>query len=215
MKEIDKIFSGTEPIRWIFAGDSITHGALHTFGFRDYSELFSERVRSEMRKVLDVVIKTAVSGTTTRHALENYENLIGQFLPGVVFIMYGMNDCANKKIPPDEFRKNLETLVDKIRSAGGIPILQTTCPILPNCAPERGANLDEYMDIIRTVASAKTVVLIDHNAYWKSNSEQAYYWMSNAFHPNGFGHLAFAKLIFKELGIYDEKSNTCKLFFPS
>jgi len=50
------------PIRWLFAGDSITQGALHTFGWRDYIEPFAERTRWEMQWMRDCIINTAVSG---------------------------------------------------------------------------------------------------------------------------------------------------------
>ena len=49
-----------EPLRWVFAGDSITHGALHTMGWRDYTELFSERLRHELKRPRDCVVKTGV-----------------------------------------------------------------------------------------------------------------------------------------------------------
>jgi len=45
---LDKIkcrMSSDIPVKWLFAGDSITHGALHTWGWRDYTEHFSERIR--------------------------------------------------------------------------------------------------------------------------------------------------------------------------
>jgi acyl-CoA thioesterase-1 len=214
MEKIKALIGGREPVRWVFSGDSITHGALHTFGLRDYTELFSERVRFEMGRGLDVVMKTAISGTRTTHVLENYDTLIGQFNPHVVFIMFGMNDCSNRNVPPDKFKGNIRLLVEKILVLGGIPVLQTTCPILPKTALEREPYFDEYMDIIRKVADADSISLIDHNASWRKNEGQQYYWMSDAIHPNEFGHLAFARLIFEELGIYDKNSNTCKLFFP-
>ena len=52
------------PLRWVFTGDSITHGAVHTYGWRDYTELFSERLRYEMGRRRDMVIKTGISGWT-------------------------------------------------------------------------------------------------------------------------------------------------------
>ena len=37
-----------QPITWLFTGDSITHVAKHTGGYRSYPELFSERIRWEL-----------------------------------------------------------------------------------------------------------------------------------------------------------------------
>ena len=38
---------------WVFFGDSITHGALHTYGWRSFPEIFEERLRFEMNHVMD------------------------------------------------------------------------------------------------------------------------------------------------------------------
>jgi hypothetical protein len=38
--------------------------------------------------------------------------------------------------------------------------------------------------------------------------------MDDAFHPNAHGHRAFAHLLFRELGIFDETSNVCRLLVP-
>ena len=45
MDEIRALLGRAEPVRWVFTGDSITHGAAHTIGWRDYTELFDERAR--------------------------------------------------------------------------------------------------------------------------------------------------------------------------
>src|SRR6266446_3517466 len=50
---------------WVFTGDSITHGALHTLGWRSYPAHFAERVRWELRRMRDVVINTGISGDHT------------------------------------------------------------------------------------------------------------------------------------------------------
>lgn len=215
MERIRQLLASRTPLRWVFSGDSITHGAFHTFGERDYTELFSERIRFEMCRRFDIVIKTAISGTNTFSPLENFDILIGQFNPHVVFLMFGMNDCCDEFVSPENFEKNLYDLVDRITSIGAVPVLQTTCPVLPNSCPERELYFDKYMDIIRKVAGLAKLVLIDHDLFWKNNGSDLFYWMNNAFHPNAFGHRAFAQLIFEKMGIFDETgSNTCALFVP-
>ena len=62
MNEIADLLRRDQPMKWLFAGDSITHGALHTLGWRDFTELFSERVRWELKRTRDFVIKTGISG---------------------------------------------------------------------------------------------------------------------------------------------------------
>lgn len=218
MEAIKKMLADKEkPLKWLFYGDSITHGAVHTFGMRDYTELFSERIRTELGRMQDIVIKTAISGNTTPALLDTFDWRVTQFKPDVVFLMIGMNDCSeNNDITVEMFEENLNTLAEKVSALGAKLVMQTTCPILPGTAPERYDHFPAYMDKIRNVAEERNLPLIDHTAIWNSeaNKPKHYYWMSNAFHPNGAGHQAFVLEIYKALGIYDEKSNACKLFTP-
>jgi lysophospholipase L1-like esterase len=215
MERVRKLIKSKEPVKWLFYGDSITHGALHTFGSRDYVELFAERVRFELARTMDIVINTAISGNDTRQLLAGFDWRVKQFGPDVVFIMIGMNDCTDlNDITLDEFEHNLLTLCDRITALGGLPVLQTTCPILPGQAPDRAPYFDDHMDIVRQVAAQRNLPLIDHTAYWKERPDSFFYWMSNAFHPNEYGHRAFADLIYRTLGIHDETSRSCQLPIP-
>src|SRR5687768_2018263 len=120
MQRVQQLLRSDQPIKWLFYGDSITHGAYHTFGWRDYTELFSERIRYELNRREDIVIKSAMSGNTTRDLLERFEWRVQQFSPHVVFIMIGMNDCAaGRGVTEVEFAANLTLLGRRIRDIPG------------------------------------------------------------------------------------------------
>lgn len=219
MQRVMALLRSPKPVKWIFDGDSITHGALHTFGWRDYSELFTERIRYERGRTRDVVIKTAISGNSTSHILADFDWRVKQFQPDVVFLMFGMNDCeASRKVSLDAFRENLATICDRLAAVRALPVLQTTCPILPFAQPSRATNLPRYMQAVRDVAKEKAVPCIDHTAYWQELLAKSpgmhQYWMSDAIHPNNFGHQLFAECLFKALEIFDPSSPTCRLFRP-
>jgi lysophospholipase L1-like esterase len=215
LDEVRPLLKADRPIKWVFTGDSITHGALHTFGWRDYVELFAERVRFELGRGMDLILNSAISGHTTRELLADFDWRVGQFRPDVVLTMIGMNDCAEgRALSLDEFRANLGELAGKIRSLGAIPVLQTTCPILPGQAPERTPYFPAYMDAIREVAAADNLPLIDHERFWRSRAASHFYWMSDPFHPNECGHRAFAFCLYQALGIFDPASNSCRLHLP-
>jgi len=215
MDRVKKLLESDQPVKWLFYGDSITHGALHTFGRRDYVGLFAERVRFELGRTLDAVINTAVSGNTTRELLETFDLRVAQFKPQAVFIMIGMNDC-NKLNGVDEqaFESNLRELVGKIDRLAALPVLQTTCPILPGRAPRLASRLNDYMNILRRVAADTDRPLIDHTAFWERHADKWFFWMSNDCHPNAYGHRAFALYLFQALGIHDPDSQTCRLHLP-
>lgn len=215
MHRVRAILNRPDPAKWIFYGDSITHGARHTFGKRDYTQIFAERLRAEMPRPWDVILNTAISGNTTRELLATFDWRVGQFQPDVVFLMIGMNDCnPDKQLSIDEFRGNLNALVDKIGEAGALAVLQTSNPILPGALPEREQRLADYMDVLRQVAGDRQTPLIDHFDHWRQCADRMSFWMSDKNHPNAFGHIEFAHRIFRELEIYDPAATTCRLFTP-
>jgi lysophospholipase L1-like esterase len=204
MQRVKDLLAGQAPLRWLFYGDSITHGAAHTYGERDYTQHFTEWLRYERGRPMDVVINTAISGNTTRELLAQFEWRAAQFRPDVALIMIGMNDCEETRaLSPAEFGLNLHTLSDKFVSLGAVPVLQTTCPIVWSLGGTR-KRLREYMTVIREVAKERALPLVDHFAWWEAAiAEQplrATAWMNDAIHPGPSGHRAFADLLLRGLG---------------
>jgi lysophospholipase L1-like esterase len=212
MERIRTLLAGKDPLKWVFVGDSITHGAKHTFGARSYPEIFGERVRYEMRRVRDVIINTAISGNTSVDILNDYDWRIRQFRPAAVFIMVGTNDASVKRdISPEKYRDGLVTLVRRIRGDGAVPVLQTPNPVLIEKATGR-ERIGEYVDVIRAVTATEGTILVDHWTYWteraKADILEVHKWMNDELHPNGRGHDEMAKLLFKTIGIFDPASFT-------
>lgn len=207
----------SEPRTWLFYGDSITHGAAHTHGFRAFPEIFAERVRWELRRLYDVVINTAISGQTTVQLLDEkrYDWRVRRFRPDAVFILIGMNDIVKLK-DVDKFRVNLVELVRRVRNDGAIPILQNYGSILnvPDNAKYllRYEKLPKFNAAIRQTALEESTIFIDHEKYWKENipdEETLKLHLGEPIHPGGKGHLEMAKLIFQTFNIFDLESPCC------
>lgn len=207
---IKEMLARKAPNIWLFTGDSITHGAKHTHGSRSYPEVFAERIRWELGRVRDIIINTGISGNTAQSILNDFEWRVTQFRPSVVSLMIGTNDCAKQEFPPDVFRKNIEQLVRKIREAGAVPLLHTPNPIIITKAPER-KRLPEYIPVLREVAAAEKVTLVDNYKHWQTQPEETVFrnWLNDPLHPNAEGHREIARLLFKELSIFDPKAPTC------
>ncbi|MCC7518126.1 MAG: SGNH/GDSL hydrolase family protein [Verrucomicrobiae bacterium] len=219
MKRLHQLLKSERPLKWLFSGDSITHGSVHTFGARDYSELFSERLRTELRRPRDLVIKTAISGHTTNELLADFEWRHEQFRPDVAFVMIGMNDCnAAQRISREKFKANLVELCRRLAAVPSLAVLQTTCPILPGTAPEREPSFPAFMETIRETAAELRLPLVDHTRHWEALNQKTpgvhAYWMNNAFHPNAYGHRMFAELLYRELGIWNPAESSCRFFRP-
>jgi len=205
---LDRLISriGSEKVVWVFCGDSITHGATHTDGRRDYVELIEERVRGELGKTLHLFVNSGISGNTTRDILAQLDHRVLRFRPDIFSLMIGMNDCAgNREMSVEEFRANLGAIVEKVReSAHSEVLLQTTCAIDPAETPDRVYFL-ECMEAIREAATELDTALIDHQAEWEKTrrEEPARHasWMANPCHPNALGHWVFAEKILRDLGL--------------
>jgi lysophospholipase L1-like esterase len=206
-----------EPVTWLFTGDSITHGALHTHGWRSYPELFAERVRFELRRMRDIVINTGISGDTTAGLLADIDWRILHLAPDVVSIMLGMNDCNRGAEGRGVFQTNLEQITRRAIDAGAVVILNTPNTIYLKNAASR-ADLPAYAQIVRDVAKATGALLIDHWRHWseaKPQQEALLAWIEDqSIHPGVYGHRAFARLIYQELMIFDPESASCKLEIP-
>jgi lysophospholipase L1-like esterase len=211
------LLSESQPITWLFTGDSITQGAFHTVGWRGYPELFAERVRWELQRPRDVVINTGISGDTTSGLLGDLEWRALRFRPHVFSLNMGMNDCVKGPDGREEFRCNLHELARVAEDHGSIPLFHTPNAVFPPAA-ERRRDLAAYVEIIRGVAEERKALLVDHFAHWSkthANKNTIIYWLHDgSIHPNVYGHRELANLIFKTLGIYDPTSPTCQFYVP-
>lgn len=213
--EIKKILEGRESVNWVFTGNSITQGAKHTHGMRSFPEIFAERIRWEMHRTSDFIINTAFSGNTTEDIIKNFDHRVSRFNPRVVVLMIGTNDAAvSKNISVEQYGKNLVTLINDIRKIGAVPILMTPTPIIEEKAPER-ASISRYIAEMRRIAAHSHVILVDHWKVWNFDLREKYKdgvykkLLNDPLHPNGYGHLEIAWLLFKELSIFDPLEATC------
>ena len=210
---------GDKRLSIVFTGDSITHGPLHTKGYRSYTEHFRERLKEKfINNIIKediMVFNTGVSGATTRDIIRDFNICVNIYDPDIVFIMLGMNDSSNEIVPLEEYRKNILELINKVREIGAIPILQTSNIIKMDFSRK---SLNFYMDVLRKIARENNLMLIDHYSHWggleKENSNIKNELLNDLIHPNEKGHLEMVKFIFKELDIFEEDSYTCNLSYP-
>ena len=165
----------------------------------------------------DIVINTGISGDRTGGLLADLDWRALRFQPDVVSVMLGMNDCSAGEAGRETFRTNFKTIVEKIQAAGAIPLLNTPNTVYVKNAGGR-ADLPAYADIVRQLAADQKLALVDHWTHWqqtKPDQETLLPWLEDqSIHPGVYGHREFAKLIFRELNLYDPASPTCKLEVP-
>lgn len=187
-----KLTLSKNPMRWLFIGDSITHGALHTFGYDSLPQLWEKYIREDWNRRDDTVLNTAVSGAT---AGEHLERLDVRYTPyadaDVVIAMFGTNDCCFPgKISVEQFKNQLRTIIKLARSHGSQVVLRTPQPQRED-AKERAAALVPFALAVREVALECDTLLADHFRGF-SNLQQEHpahfhSLMSDAVHPNAQG----------------------------
>lgn len=211
--------SEEQDITWLFSGDSITQAAAYLHNHRDYTELFQERIRYELCRYHDAVIRTGISGWTTKLILGDIERRILKYKPDVLSMMIGMNDSGTtNNIPTEKFRENYNSILDQAADCSNPAlILHTTNPIWDVAKDIRG-ELPKYNQVIREIAAERQAVLVDHEKYWQEmiekNVRRATLWMADSIHPDHYGHVAFAHTLFKALEIWDDDSGMCRIYKP-
>lgn len=218
--ELDKIkalFKRPEPNTWVLTGDSITHGALHTWGQRSYVEHFAERVRFELDRLQDMVINSGTCADRVPDLLKDLRHRVLRFEPTVVSVMLGMNDVRGGPDGREPFRQAYNELIDRLRQESkALILLQTPNPITE--VDKRRTDLPAYVEIIREIAAKQTTALVDQDKMWREYLSKGRGLMvllnDGSIHPNGYGHILMARNMFKVLGIDDPNAPTGRFFVP-
>lgn len=187
-----KLALSQNPMRWLFIGDSITHGALHTFGYDSLPQLWEKYIREDWNRRDDTVLNTAVSGATADEYLARLDVRYTPYADAdVVVAMFGTNDCCSPdKISVEQFKRQLQTIVELARSQGSQIVLRTPQPQRED-AKGRVKALVPFAQAVRDVALENNVILADHfRSFSILKQEHPDYFlalMSDAVHPNAQG----------------------------
>lgn len=190
-----------EPITWLFVGDSITHGCVHTDSARSYVEHFNEAVRREGNRKTDVLLNTAVSGWTVGDLLKDFEHYAGRFRPDVCIVMFGTNDAQDGVEGVARYRAGLEEVVARLERDNARVVLQVPPPIH---AVESGRDeIERYREVVRDVAAERELLLVDHPSDWEELDADGGYehLLADHIHPGAEGHLRMAGLVLRTLGL--------------
>ncbi|GAA3933985.1 SGNH/GDSL hydrolase family protein [Microbacterium soli] len=205
------LLEGDTPLNWVFTGDSITHGVVHTHGARSFVDHLHELIRNDLLRLQDVVLNTAISGWKVVQLLEDFDRRVATWHPHVVTLMIGTNDCSTtgaSPIEPAEFAASVTEVVRRVRELDAIPVLQTQPAVDVLHAPER-ARIAEFAQAVRDVAEAEGTILVDQFARFAALGEGrqgGVPWglMADPFHPGAAGHAVLALEIAQTLGISPE-----------
>lgn len=200
---------------WVFAGDSVTQGAVHTLGWRDYTELVRERVGWELRRTRDIFINTGVSGWRVPDFAADLDRAVLRHRPDLVFVMFGLNDAVAGPAGRADFASAYRDVLAEVRQRTGAPVILQ----VPNPAISSEADLTDlpaYAAEVRSIASELGLPLVDHDAAWAElvKTGPLEQWIGAGCHPNECGHRAMARTLLSAIGAWDETSLVGRLYIP-
>ncbi|MFB4281952.1 SGNH/GDSL hydrolase family protein [Nonomuraea sp. MTCD27] len=136
--------AGTRP-RVVAAGASMTQGALGA------NWVGALRERAEFRG--HEFVNAGVNGNTTADLRQRVDGDIVACRPAAVTILIGTNDVRNG-VPLEEYRANLDAIVDRVRARTGARVALVSLPPLgEDLGSEINGRLGAYNAVIREVAA--------------------------------------------------------------
>ena len=185
---------GEKPATIVCLGDSVTGVYYHTGGKRAYPEMLEIAIKLAIPKANVTVINAGISGHTTQDGLNRLDQDVLAKKPDLVTVSFGLNDMV--RIPEDQFRKNLETIVARCREAKADVVLCTPNAVL-NSGGRPTEKLEHYCEVIRTTArDLKLSVCDQYQAGDALRAKDAWGWrltLSDPIHPNMDGHRLMAE----------------------
>jgi lysophospholipase L1-like esterase len=192
----------------VFFGDSITAGQ-YVSPEHHWTTLVRERLPDSGLNDVDYTV-SAVSGETTRQALERFPNDVQSVRPHVITIQYGLNDCNRwqtdeglPRISEMAFEANLLDMIARARRFGATEvILLTTHPTLrTNVFDDRISYEDcrhRYNEIVRGVARDAGAQLLDIEAEFARFHDRLAELLlepPDVLHLSAAGHAVYADLL--------------------
>lgn len=207
---------GNESLTWLFMGDSITHGAAHTYGYDSVPQTF-DKYLNLIDRPQDVVVNTAVSSATTKSTLAGIQYRLKQYNPDVVSIMLGTNDSVSgQSISVDNYKTNLESIINTIKekNPNAIIILRS-----PTGNKVSGRPVAGYCEKMKEIADSQNLIYIDQYTEMQKAFD-TYTWAivtnpilagGDKLHPGAITQLAMAKKFIKAVGLWNEDNPIANL----
>jgi acyl-CoA thioesterase-1 len=179
------LLSNNDPIRntppknqtIVALGDSLISGVGSTEG-NDLVSVLSREIDRE-------IINLGVSGDTTEQGLARIDQ-VRRYDPGIVIILLGGNDFL-RRVPIDETRQNLATIIETLQSDGAAILL---------LGVRGGLLTDSYDDMYQDLADTyETGYVDDVLGGLITNAE----FMSDAIHPNDEGYEIISGRVMQKL----------------
>jgi lysophospholipase L1-like esterase len=211
---VEKFTAGT-PVTVIAFGDSITAGS-QVDPARDesivYHKQWHDRLAQRYPKLALTIVNCGVPGHKIGDGHNRVQAEVIERKPDGVIVAFGINDCWDGPERADEFERELERLVQRVRAGCEAAIILMTTNMLNFRASEQAMKLawfaektaqaqnagwtDDYMQRVRNIAKRLDLPLADGYAKWQAaraaGVDTDALLANLANHPNRQGHALLA-----------------------
>lgn len=189
------------PAVWLFVGDSITHGCLHTDPDRNYVEHLNERIRWDHTREPDILLNTAVSGWTVPDLLANWDRYAGRYGADIAVVMLGTNDARAGADGVAAYKEGLTEIVDRFQRDGATVVLQVPPPVHEEPSGREG--IEGYREAVRELGAERGLIVVDHARAWDADEVDDL--LADHIHPNAAGHLRMSETFLATTGLARER----------
>lgn len=186
---------------FFFMGASITTMAFNRFDENRPS--FADDVHTAFPAHFPVMLDGGVGGWTSSDGVQNIDTLLA-LNPDMRYWLIGLgtNDALGQR-QPEAYRADLQTVIDKIKQAGHIPVL-SRLPYI-NAPGADGQALDQEVQALNTVidqltATNKLAVGPDFYTLFRAHAKD--YLGTDGIHPTPAGAIAMNRAWFQALQSY-------------
>ena len=141
------------PPRVLLIGDSISIG-------------YGPAVRRRLRGAAEVV-RISGNGRHTRNGLAKLEEWLGEERWDVIHVNFGLHDlkrvgpAGSRQVSPEEYRRNLAVLLDRLRRTGAAVVWATTTPVPPGASDRAAGDAARYNAVAAGVLDGRPVRVND------------------------------------------------------
>ena len=194
LKTIEKLQSGT-PVTIAAIGDSLTCGWMARKGYVDFLE---EMLREKYPDSRFSIIASGVPGDTADFGLCRVDSDVLHQAPDCVFIQYAIND-AGYGFTVNQFRNNIQEIIDKIRRAGDADIVLVTSGHIGDHGENHFA--EDYYEQLEALGETNGLPIALVHEYWKEKIAAGVDFRSlvqyDLVHPTVAGYRLMAEAIMK------------------
>jgi acyl-CoA thioesterase-1 len=171
---------------WFFLGDSIT--ALAFDRAPAHQPSFAEWVHKSRQEYFPAMMNGGTGGAKSDEGAEHIDAWLARN-PDAYFwaIGYGTNDAAGNASDTTPFRNNMQTIIDRVQAAGGVPILAT----IPFASDGQHRNIPKFNRVLGELRTRNSLPAgPDLYTWFAAHADE----LRDGVHPNDRGIVSTNRL---------------------